>query len=84
MVVSILSEGRGQAAMFMQLNAPAIKFDPVQPLLTASVGAAGEACSEGGRTNEAVSPHWLRQRRGGIGSLPNKIVPLLPDAADDG
>jgi hypothetical protein len=30
-----LGEGRGRAAMLVQLNAPAVEFDLVQPLLTA-------------------------------------------------
>ena len=35
MVVTILGEGRGRVAMLVQLNAPAIEFDLVQPLLAA-------------------------------------------------
>ena len=34
MVVTILGEGRGRVAMLVQLYAPAVGFDLVQPLLT--------------------------------------------------
>ena len=38
MVVAILCEDRGRAAMLVQLNAPAVEFNLVQPLLTARWG----------------------------------------------
>jgi hypothetical protein len=33
MVVAILGEGRSRATMLVQLNAPTVEFDLVQPLL---------------------------------------------------
>jgi hypothetical protein len=42
----VLGEGRGRATMLVQLNAPAVEFDLVQPLLTAR---RGEAQSRSGR-----------------------------------
>jgi hypothetical protein len=33
MVVAILGDGRSRATMLVQLNAPAVEFDLVQPLL---------------------------------------------------
>jgi hypothetical protein len=35
MVMDILGEGRGRFAMLVKLNAPAVEFDLVQPLLAA-------------------------------------------------
>ena len=35
MVVAILGEGRGRAAVLLLLNAPAVEFDRVEPLLAA-------------------------------------------------
>ena len=36
-VVAILREGRGRAAMLVQLNTPTVEFDLVQPLPACSV-----------------------------------------------
>jgi hypothetical protein len=47
MVVTILGEGRGRVAMLVQLNAPAVEFDLVQPLLTVvAESERRERCSE--------------------------------------
>ena len=45
MVVTILGERRGRATMLMQLNAPAVEFDLLEPLLNARWGGAQGRCS---------------------------------------
>src|SRR6516164_7634117 len=57
MVVAVLGEGRSRIAVLVQLNAPAIEFDLVQPLLTARWRRWNDR-SMRARPQSVGSPFW--------------------------